>query len=346
MKYFPFTTLALRPERLMSPSDAGAGAGAGGAEGSVADTEPGDGGAEGSRDAGAGGAPGAGGADSGSDDTPWYDKRDWSDPSLKEHVVKSGYHSGTAEEALEKALKGEMTATAKLGKDPKSLVELPGEGKTALDFLKANGAQLGVPETIEKYELALPADLPEGLPVNENMMADFTKAAFEAGIPPAVAQFSVDAYAQHVTGWFSEMQGTMAANEQKLETAMKEKWGGNWEETRDRGVRAFQTIAAQKGWDADATKNIASKLNEGMGDVHLMMMMDAMAELMSEDTLTPPPGGGAPASDLAAAQQRKTKIMAKGDGDMAKAKGNPARISQLQNELKGLNRIIEQHTKT
>ena len=125
-----------------------------------------------------------------------------------------------------------------------------------------------------------------------------------------------------------------------LETARKSKWGGNWEENRDLGVRAFQAITAKMGLDADAAKNIASKLNEGMGDVHLVQFTHGLAALIGEAALAAPRGGGAPGGDLAAAQQRKAQIMAKGDGDMAKARGKAGRIKELQAELTGLNRII------
>ncbi|MEO0385895.1 MAG: hypothetical protein AAF234_20365 [Pseudomonadota bacterium] len=273
-------------------------------------------------------------------DKPWYDTREWSDPTLKEFAVKNGYHSGTADEALEKALKGEMTAAAKLGKDPKSLVELPGEDGSIMDFFKDNGAKMGVPDSIEKYELSLPSDLPEGLPIDQALLDGFTKASFEAGLPPAVAQASVDFYAAHVTNWMSEQQGKVAESEKALETALKSKWGGNWEENRDLGVRAFQTLAAKIGLDADATKNVASKLNEGMGDVHLVQFTHGLAEIIGEDSLAKPRNSDAPAANVATATQRKAQIMAKGDGDMAKARGNPARIKELQKELEGLNRII------
>lgn len=258
-------------------------------------------------------------------------------------MIKSGYHGGTADEALEKAIKGEMTATAKLGKDPGSLVELPGPDGNALDFLKANGAALGVPDSIDSYELKLPDNLPEGLPIDQLMLDGFTKAVFEAGIPPAVAQQSVDFYAQHVTGWMAEQQGKVAQADQALETALKERWGGNWEERRENAVRGFQALAAQIGLDPDAAQNTASKMNEAMGDAHLLQFMDAVAGLMGEDKLASPKGAGAPSSDLASAQQRKAQIMTRGTGDMAKAQGNPARIKELQGELQGLNKTILAH---
>ena len=100
------------------------------------------------------------------------------------------------------------------------------------------------------------------------------------------------------------------------------------------------------GRDADATRNIAMKLNEGMGDVHLVMFTNGLAQYVSEDTLAAPRGGGAPAGDLARAQQRKAAIMGR-DGEMLKANrsGNQAKVKELQAELAGHNAVIERHAK-
>ena len=149
-----------------SGSGGGTGGDAGGGAGDGGTGSGGDGGAG----AGNGGGSGASGNGGAGDGKPWYDTRDWSDPALKDFAVKAGYHIGTADEALEKALKGEMNATAKLGKNPASLAELPGEDGKVSDFLKANAAALGVPDNIDNYELTLPDDLPEGMPIDQALM--------------------------------------------------------------------------------------------------------------------------------------------------------------------------------
>ena len=233
-----------------------------------------------------------------------------------------------------------MTAAAKLGRDPNTMAQLPGEGTTTLDFLKANGKALGVPDSVDDYKLTVNIELPDGLPIDEDMLTGFQKASFEAGIPPEVAQVGLDFYAQHISTWFTEQRSTVMQSEENLTGKLKQKFGGNWEQERDKGARAFQVIAADMGLDAAATKNIATKLNDGMGDVHLVMFTNHLAGLLSEDQLVSP-SGGAPRADLATAQQRKAQIMERGTGEMAKARGNAAKQKQLQAELKGLNEIIQ-----
>lgn len=325
---------------------AGAGAGGGGASGAGAAGAGAAGAAGGAADGATGGA-GTGGDGSGGagDGKPWYETRAWKDPALKEFAVRNGYHNGTAEEALEKALKGEMTAAAKLGKNPSRLAELPEEGGSVTDFLKANAKAFGVPDSIDKYQLKVPEGLPEGMPIDQDMLSAFTKNAFEAGLPPQIAQATVDFYANHMGEWMSKTQSEIEVAEKKLEGQLKEKWGGNWEQNRDLGARAFQAIASQMGLDADAARNVAMKLNEGMGDVHLVQFTHGLASLISEDQLLAPRRGGAPSGDLARAQQRKAQIMGK-DGEIRRAAGNPAKIKQLQEELAGHNAVILRHKKT
>jgi hypothetical protein len=335
-----------------TPSDeGGAGAGDGGSgSGDAASGNPGGGSGDGGEGgagsgggaSGKGGASGAGGDGGAGDGSPWYDSRQWSDPALKDFAIKNGYHKGTADEALEKALKGEMSAASRLGKDPNMIAELPGPDGSAADFLKANASALGVPDSVDDYKLSLPDDLPKDMPIDQPMMDSFAKMAHEAGLPPEIAQMSVSFYAQHMTDWMNEQTGKIENAEKALEAQLKEKWGGNWEANRDQGARAFQALAAQMDLDAEAAANIATKLNEGMGDVHLVQFTHALAGLISEDTLINVPGGGVPSGDLAHAQQRKAQIMGP-DGEMAQARGNQAKIKSLQNELAAANRVIVGH---
>lgn len=239
-----------------------------------------------------------------------------------------------------------MTAAAKLGKNPNSLVELPGDDGTVSDFLKTNAQAFGVPDSLDKYELKLPENLPEGMPIDQDLMDAFRQNAFDSKLPPEIAQATLDFYAGHMSDWMGKQQAKIKEGETKLNNALKEAWGGNWEQNRDLGARAFQALAAKMGLDADATRNIAMKLNEGMGDVHLVKFTHGLADLVGEDQLAAPRGGGAPAGDLARAQQRKGALTGK-DGEILTAQraGNQAKVKELQTELAAHNEVILRHQK-
>ncbi|MES2667453.1 MAG: hypothetical protein V4712_15245 [Pseudomonadota bacterium] len=317
----------------------GAGAGAADAAGAAAAALAG---------AGAGAEAGAGAADPGAGAAaakPWYEERTWSDPTLQQHLIKSGYHNGTSDEALERALKGELTATTKLGRNPATLLDAPKEGQTVNEWMKANAKAFGVPDSLDKYELKLPEGLPEGMPIDTALLADFRKYAHEAGLPPAVAQANIEAYAAMMTPRFTQEAARAAEAEAKMTGDLQTTWGQNYKTNQDLAVRAFQTLAAEMKMDPEQSKMLAGKLNKEMGDAGLLKFFHTLAGKMGEDTLAIPRGGNAPALALADAQQRKAAIMTAHTGDMAKAtrEGNTRRVTELRKEMEGLNVILAQH---
>ena len=280
------------------------------------------------------------------DDKPWYESREWGDEALKEHLIKTGYHKGTVEEALERALKGEITASAKLGKDPASIMDAPSEGQDINEWMKSNSKHLGVPETADKYDVKLPENLPEGMPIDESMVEAAKANALEMGLPPSVLQANIDFYAKHMTDQFTSMAAKATEAEEKMDTDLKEAWGASWNDNQQLAVRAFQSLAAEMKMDPDVAKNVSSKLNSELGDVGLLKFFHGLATKLGDDTLAIPQGGNAPALALADAQQRKEQIMAKNTGVIAKAKlaGDRAGHKAAMDELKGLNKIIAQYS--
>ncbi|GAB1361820.1 hypothetical protein MASR1M32_10560 [Rhodobacter sp.] len=315
---------------------AGAGEGSGGAGGAGA--------AGGQGDAG-NGNNGGGAGDGGAGNKPWYEARGWSDPALQQHLIKSGYHNGTAEEALEKALKGEIHAAARLGRNPATLLDAPAEGQSFTDWMKANGKTFGAPDDPAKYEVKLPDGLPQGMPIDDALLSDFKAHAHASGMPPALVQANVDFWAKAMGGRFTSIAAESAKAEAALNTTLQGEWGGNWKQNQQDAVRTFQALAASMKLDPAATNLVAQKMNEGMGDATLLKFFHGLHGKLGEDTLAIPRGGNAPALQLAEAQQRKEVIMARHTGEMSVAvkAGDQRRITALQKELEGLNLIIGQH---
>lgn len=316
----------------------GDGQGAGGANGAGAEGGQGSGG-----NAGAG--TGEGGSGAGGGDKPWYETRAWSDPALQEHLIKSGYHKGTAEEALEKALKGEVAAVTRLGKNPGTLLDAPAEGQSFGDWLKANRERFGVPGAAEKYEVKLPDGLPKDMPIDDALLNDYRAFALESGLPPALVQANVDFWAKAMGGKFTQLAAGAATAEENLTKDLQNAWGGNWKQNQQLAVRTFQALAADMKLAPEQANLVAEKLNTGLGDATLLKFFHALGEKLGEDTLAIPRGGSAPQLALAEAQQRKATIMARHTGEMALAiqKGDQRRIKSLQEELSGLNAVIGQH---
>ncbi|WP_157971222.1 M15 family metallopeptidase domain-containing protein [Pseudogemmobacter bohemicus] len=316
--------------------------GASGANGAGAEGGQGAGGNAGAG-AGEGGTGAAGGGEGG--ERPWYEGRTWSDPALQQHLIKSGYHKGTAEEALEKALKGEISAVTRLGKNPGQLLDAPAEGQSFGDWLKANGSRFGVPDAVDKYDVKLPDGLPKDMPIDDALLSDYRAFALESGLPPALVQSNVDFWAKAMGGKFTALAAGAATAEENLTKDLQNAWGGNWKQNQQLAVRTFQALAADMKLAPETAKLVAEKLNAGMGDATLLKFFHSLGEKLGEDTLAIPRGGNAPALALAEAQQRKEVIMARQTGEMAAANRaqDQRRINELTKELNGLNTVIAQY---
>jgi hypothetical protein len=108
--------------------------------------------------------------------------------------------------------------------------------------------QLGVPETPEGYEMALPESLPECLradPATAALQTDFLKVMHGAGAPPAVVQQALDWYYGQVGE--SLAQQTQGAEERRAEAeaGLRQEWGGD----HDRNVALAQRAARSFGDD-------------------------------------------------------------------------------------------------
>ena len=276
------------------------------------------------------------------DQKPWYDQREWSDPALKSHLVAAGYGTGTPEEALEKALRSDVSAQSKLGKPPSQLLEVPTADKPLTDWLKANAKAFGTPDSAEKYDIKLPDNLPEGMPVNADMLDRYKARAAEKGIPQALVQDAVDFFAADVGAEFTKIAAKAALAEQALTTTLQAEWGANYPANQQLAARAFQAITAQMKLAPEQVQLIGAKLNEGLGDSSMVKFFHHLASKIGEDTLAIPRGADSAMISLTTAQARKEAIMTAHTGDMAVAvrSGNQGRITALQDELKGLNAVI------
>lgn len=336
----------LRQRLTFAPTDEGVPGGGTGGDPGAGGGDPGAGGGNDTAP-GAGGTdtvPGAGGEDTvpggdGGDTKPWYETHEWKDPALKNYLVQNGYNQGTMEDALERALKSDQSAMKKLGKGPDALMDKPGKDTPLSDFFKANASTFGVPDKADGYELTLPEDLPEGLPVDEALLGSFKAKAHELGLPTAMAQQMVDFHAETVKAQLLDLEGKAATAEQAMLTQLNEEWGGNTKENTEAAKRAFQAVAAQAGLNADQLRSIASKLNADTGDAGLLKLGLAMSKALTEDGLSMPGGGNSDVMSIEQAKTAKAQIMEARTGEMAQAR-TPAAKKAVQQKLDRVNAVL------
>lgn len=272
----------------------------------------------------------------------------WGDDALKEKLIADGYHKGTMEDALNKAMKGQIEAAKRLGRDPNSILDAPAEGQDVSEWMKKNGKAFGIPDSVDGYELKLPENLPEGMPVDDKMLNAFKKSAADMGMPAPWAQGVVDMYTGQMSEMFSSLAEKQTQAELALDTALKEQWGAQHKENTEKAKRTFQMLASEFGMDADRARTVASVFDEKAGSPAMLDFMHKLSVKLGDDTVFTPEGGNAPAMQLADAEQRKAAIMTDFTGDMAKAvhSGNQAQVKALKEELKGLNNTIASYKGT
>lgn len=101
--------------------------------------------------------------------------------------------------------------------------------------------RLGRPETADKYSVAKPADLPEGVPYDPAIESVFKQFAFEKGLP--------DAQAKEIYNWYwglakegqaKAQQAEQQANEAAINT-LKDEWKGDtFKVNTELAARAFK----------------------------------------------------------------------------------------------------------
>lgn len=126
-----------------------------------------------------------------------------------------------------------------------SMVTIPGEGAKP-EEVAAFYSKLGRPENVDGYTITKPADLPEGVPYDPAIEAEFKKFAH--------AQNLTAAQAESLYGWYYGLVKNGHASEQaRLEKAqgeaidkLKTDWGAKFDGNKEIAIRAFKTFGNEE----------------------------------------------------------------------------------------------------
>jgi hypothetical protein len=105
--------------------------------------------------------------------------------------------------------------------------------------------QLGVPESVEGYEISLPEDLPAPLrndPAGAALQQDFLKAMHDAGASNAVVQRALDWYYGNATQGLAQQEKTATERRAEAEASLRQEWGGDHERNLTFAQRAVTTF--------------------------------------------------------------------------------------------------------
>ena len=181
-----------------------------------------------------------------------------------------------------------------------SMVTIPGEGAKP-EEVAAFYSKLGRPENVDGYKITKPADLPEGIPYDPAIEAEFKKFAH--------AQNLTASQAEKLYGWYYGLVKNGHASEQaRLEKAqgeaidkLKTDWGAKFDGNKEIAIRAFKSFGNEE------TAALLEKQIDGvkLGDhPAFIKWFHSIGTKIMDDKATFGKDGGA-GGDTVEAQERK-----------------------------------------
>lgn len=189
--------------------------------------------------------------------------------------------------------KGYLEAEKLIGKKG---VILPGENATPEEMKQFHTA-LGVPETIEGYELKAPEGLPEGV-WNDDAAKGFAAKAHELGLTPKQVQGIATWQVQNVAGALEK--AGLEADGRTYEAVLREEWGGSYDANFEMARRAAKEFGDEAA---------LAKLGDKIGDAGLMRMFQRIGSKVAED-VPAGMGGAARVSSQESARSQADAIVA------------------------------------
>ena len=181
-----------------------------------------------------------------------------------------------------------------------SMVTIPGKDAKP-EEVAAFYTKIGRPENVDGYKITKPADLPEGIPYDPAIEAEFKKFAH--------AQNLTAAQAESLYGWYYGLVKNGHASEQaRLEKAqgeaidkLKTDWGAKFDGNKEIAIRAFKTFGNEE------TAALLDKQIDGvkLGDhPAFIKLFHSIGTKIMDDKATFGKDGGA-GGDTVEAQERK-----------------------------------------
>lgn len=269
----------------------------------------------------------------------WHEDARWGEH--KEWLTTKGALVDDPLEALDKAVKAGHGAEKFLGRKPETLMTKPAEGQALPDWMRANAALFGLPESPDKYEITKP-ELAEGVEWDEALEAEARKIAHEHGIPAPALQAVVGLYAKSLGEKVSGINDQLAAAKTEMMTQLERDWGAQTPARIAQARLAAQSVMAKAGLSADGQREVLSVLAEKTGDAGVMRLFATLAEMSGEDTLAgfgAAAGGGAPSTPAEARARLAAMDAPDGAYGKAFAANNRTEMARLEPERQALMRL-------
>lgn len=130
---------------------------------------------------------------------------------------------------------------AALSQRQDGMVKIPGESATDEERAAFNKA-MGIPGSLDEYEIAIPEQLPEGVELTPDSLLGFREFAYQHGIPPKTASALVAFQIQAESAAIAQIQADQQAQAQEAQQALNREWGGQYEQKMMLAQRAAETF--------------------------------------------------------------------------------------------------------
>jgi hypothetical protein len=159
--------------------------------------------------------------------------------------------------------------------------------------------KLGLPENETMYQFPTDLKLPKELPIDEAMMNDFRKIAYQHRLLPSQVSGLYKWYLQSMVDAYNKFGDQKKEFTKEAETNLRKKWGAAYPQNMALAQKVFQQFADDKTF---------VKFEEGYGNDPVMIELFAnIGKVLSEDQLMGKPQGLTMTPDEAQIEINKIK---------------------------------------
>lgn len=130
---------------------------------------------------------------------------------------------------------------AALSQRQDGMVKLPTSQSTPEEIASYHRA-IGIPETVDAYEITMPEALPDGVEFAPEMLGAFKEFAHTNGIPPATASALLEFQAKAEGEAISAIRQEFADRQAEAQAGLVKEWGGQYEQKMMLAKRAAETF--------------------------------------------------------------------------------------------------------
>jgi len=295
---FPALPVATR----LFATEGGAAGAAAAAEGAAADT---------------GAAAAASGDAAAASAAKWFEAADYSAED-RAWLAARGLAEDDPLKVLPKTIHGHRAAEQRIGKGLDTIMDRPAKDQNLADWMRSNGAILGLPDKEEGYTAAPPEDWPKDAAWDTELEAKARKVAFEAGVPPDVHKAYVGLFAEKIKQMDAAAKEGMVKAQGDMMAELQRDFGAQTGARITAAKQAAQLLAEKAGMSTDQLSGISQVLAAKTGDAGVIRLFAAMADMMGEDTAVGIGKGGPLTMTPAEARAELARLNAP-EGEYAKA---------------------------